>query len=127
MIWNFDSHDASEALSVRQDFMTALRAQSRARIDVFAAELIFSELVGNVVRHAPGPIRVSLDFDGDDAVLEVHDEGPGFVLAPTLPASLDSEGGRGLFIVAELAKEIRVEMRNRDGVSVCAVLPEAAA
>ncbi len=40
--------------------------------------LVVNELVGNSLKHAAGRIDVSLHVAGDDAVLEVADDGPGF-------------------------------------------------
>ena len=47
-------------------------------IDVAAAELIFGELLGNVVRHAPGLVEITLDWTAELPVLHVLDNGPGF-------------------------------------------------
>lgn len=119
MFWQFESTDASEALKARKQFVAALRRANRP-LDTFAAEVVFGELVGNVVRHAPGPVRIGLELD-DDAVLRVHDEGRGFAPRKSLPDPLD-ETGRGLFLVSKLAKEMKIERISGDGMSVCVVL-----
>ncbi|WP_420878249.1 SpoIIE family protein phosphatase [Streptomyces sporangiiformans] len=67
----------------------------------FTVELLVSELVTNAVRHATGPIRVRLIHDRT-LICEVSDTSS---TAPHLrrAASMD-EGGRGLFLVAQLAQ-----------------------
>ncbi|MER6736987.1 ATP-binding SpoIIE family protein phosphatase, partial [Streptomyces puniciscabiei] len=67
----------------------------------FAAELMLSELVTNAIRHGSGPIRVRLLRDRA-LILEVSDTSN---TAPHLRrAATTDEGGRGLFLVAQLAQ-----------------------
>ncbi|MFI6575767.1 SpoIIE family protein phosphatase [Nocardiopsis sp. NPDC050513] len=68
---------------------------------VFVTELILSELVTNAIRYGQGPIRVRLIYDRA-LICEVSDAAS---TAPHLryAASMD-EGGRGLFLVAQLAE-----------------------
>ncbi|GAA4337928.1 hypothetical protein GCM10023086_72040 [Streptomyces venetus] len=67
----------------------------------FAAELILSELITNAIRHGAGPIRVRLLY-GRTLVCEVSDASN---TAPHLRrAASTDEGGRGLFLVAQLSQ-----------------------
>jgi GAF domain-containing protein/anti-sigma regulatory factor (Ser/Thr protein kinase) len=67
----------------------------------FAAELILSELVTNAIRHGAGPIRVRLLHDRT-LICEVSDTSN---TAPHLRrAASTDEGGRGLFLVAQLSQ-----------------------
>ncbi|MEU9256726.1 SpoIIE family protein phosphatase [Streptomyces sp. NPDC048270] len=67
----------------------------------FATELLLSELVTNAVRYGAGPIRVRLIHDRT-LICEVHDTSS---TAPRMRhAALTDEGGRGLFLVAQLAQ-----------------------
>ncbi|WP_367038909.1 SpoIIE family protein phosphatase [Streptomyces sp. Je 1-332] len=67
----------------------------------FATELVVSELVTNAVRYAEGPVQVRLIRDRT-LLCEVADRGH---TSPHLRHSGDEdEGGRGLFIVAQLVQ-----------------------
>jgi anti-sigma regulatory factor (Ser/Thr protein kinase) len=125
MIWTFASEDAQKATKARRQFIEALKIRGAADSDYYAAELIFGELVGNVVRHAPGKINIRLDWTGCDAVLCVGDTGEGFDTNAKLPDAF-SESGRGLFIVSKLAREFHIEKIKGDGTQACAVLPVSA-
>ncbi|WTG93542.1 SpoIIE family protein phosphatase [Kitasatospora sp. NBC_01560] len=67
---------------------------------VFVTELALSELVTNAIRYATGPIGVRLLYDRT-LICEVSDTSS---TAPHLRyAVAEDEGGRGLFLVAQLA------------------------
>lgn len=67
----------------------------------FTAELILSELITNAIRYGAEPIRVRMLRDSS-LVYEVSD---GSSTAPHLRyAATTDEGGRGLFLVAQLAE-----------------------
>lgn len=68
---------------------------------VFSAELLLSELVTNAIRHASGPLQVRV-IHGRALIFEVSDTSS---TAPRLRhAAATDEGGRGLFLVAQLAQ-----------------------
>ncbi|WP_405015296.1 SpoIIE family protein phosphatase [Kitasatospora sp. NBC_01539] len=66
----------------------------------FAVELIVSELVTNAIRYAGGPIGLRLIHDSV-LVCEVND--PSNSQPRLRRASLGDEGGRGLFLVAQMS------------------------
>ncbi|MFB7634411.1 SpoIIE family protein phosphatase [Streptomyces sp. NPDC056149] len=69
--------------------------------EAFTTELILSELVTNAIRYASGPIRVRLIHDRS-LVCEVADRSS---TSPHLRyAATTDEGGRGLFLIAQLAE-----------------------
>ncbi|MDX3136409.1 SpoIIE family protein phosphatase [Streptomyces europaeiscabiei] len=64
-------------------------------------ELLASELVGNVVRHAKGPVRLRL-LHGSALVCEVFD---GSLTVPRIRRATDTdEGGRGLQLITALSQ-----------------------
>jgi anti-sigma regulatory factor (Ser/Thr protein kinase) len=121
--WAFSATSADKALAARTAFVDHLRESADPSSDLDAAQLIYSELVGNVVRHAPGPISIDVDWTRErHARLCVRDSGDGFRADYRLPADRLSEGGRGLFIVAQLSDTVTVS-RDEAGTCVCAILP----
>jgi serine phosphatase RsbU (regulator of sigma subunit)/anti-sigma regulatory factor (Ser/Thr protein kinase) len=67
----------------------------------FTVELVASELVTNAIRHATGPVRLRLLRDRA-LICEVSD---GSGTSPRLRrAKTEDEGGRGLFLVAQLTE-----------------------
>jgi anti-sigma regulatory factor (Ser/Thr protein kinase) len=127
--WSFDSN-AAASNDARRAFLACLasKAGAASAIDRSAAELIFGELLGNVVRHAPGPVEIRLDWTGPLPVLHVLDSGPGFRSRrkrERLPVDDWSESGRGLFIVNACAEQFSVRNRSGRGTHACATLPAA--
>ncbi|GAA3367530.1 hypothetical protein GCM10020367_66670 [Streptomyces sannanensis] len=88
--------------------VAAMRAAAMEKLDewgmsalAFGTELVLSELVTNAVRHGSAPIRVRLIRDRS-LTCEVSD---GSSTAPHLRyAATTDEGGRGLFLVAQIAQ-----------------------
>ena len=120
--WTFACDDADAAHAARETFVTLL--QERRKVDagsLYAARLVFMELVGNVVRYGRGIVDIAFE-DLDDPVLHVLDRGPGFVLAPHLPSDVLSERGRGLYLVWSLTSEVNVTLRSHGGAHARAVL-----
>jgi anti-sigma regulatory factor (Ser/Thr protein kinase) len=122
MHWRYESRDAHGAYDVRSDLIAYLAARATDDSDIDAAALVFGELVGNVVRHAPGPISIALEWHADIAVLRVRDSGPGFDWREVGPPEPLAESGRGLFIARTLAKHLRV-VRCQPGMEAVAWLP----
>ncbi len=121
--WTFDSSDACVGRCARHELIQILEGRGLSCEHRMAAELIFGELLSNVVRYAPGEIDVVLDSETDGAVLHVLDRGAGFVVIPRLPTDMMSENGRGLFLISALAEEFNVTKRPGGGAHVRVVLP----
>jgi hypothetical protein len=98
--WRFGASDALAAEPARRRLRAWLETKTTG--DFVAAELIYGELIGNVVRHAPGPIDIDVTLDAERVRLVVQSSGPAVTVPPTLPASPLRECGRGLFIVDAL-------------------------
>ncbi|MFJ6835075.1 SpoIIE family protein phosphatase [Streptomyces sp. NPDC091209] len=86
-----------------------IRAEATRRLEswglgeaVFTTELILSELVTNAIRYGGSPISLRLLRDGDSLICEVAD---GTSTSPHLRrAAFTDEGGRGLFLVAQMSR-----------------------
>jgi sodium/proline symporter len=126
--WRFQSDDASGADDSRFAFASHLRRRIADDAAIAAAELVFGELIGNVVRHAPGPIEIELAWRGGTPLLIVRDRGPQFTLSDaSLPADPLAEGGRGLYLVEQFASMPVVMPRFGGGNEVIVALPVAEA
>lgn len=123
LIWQFASKQAREGLEARHCFLARLREYTGSDASEDAARVIFTELVTNVMRHAPGRITITLEVEESVAILKIEDGGPGFDFVPRLPANPFCEGGRGLFIVAQYASDVRVERHSNSGTLVSARFP----
>ncbi len=120
--WEFHSADASEGLKARHAFLAFLFSSCTQASDYYGAQLIYGELVSNVIRHAPGPISIEVRSEADGRLtLEILDSGRGFTLQPSLPHT-SSELGRGLYIVSQLGSRLSVT-RLDHGTKVRVELP----
>lgn len=120
--WRYSELSAEALSQVRARMRETLQKREFRPDQIESAQVVLGELASNVVRHAQGQIEIVLDFTGPAAVLHVLDEGPGFERAPMLPADVLAEGGRGLFIVSELAELLSVSRRPIRGSHARAVL-----
>nr|WP_308272389.1 SpoIIE family protein phosphatase [Kitasatospora sp. SUK 42] len=92
--------DFAAVSRIRKECVDRLTAWGLEEL-TFTAELILSELITNAIRYGTEPIRVRLLKDRS-LVCEVSD---GSSTAPHLRyAASTDEGGRGLFLVAQLAE-----------------------
>ncbi|MEV5754548.1 SpoIIE family protein phosphatase [Actinoallomurus sp. NPDC052308] len=102
------SHVAEWDVPVDAAAVPAVRAKCAAKVRewgleeiAFTTELIISELVTNAIRYGAPPIKVRLLY-GRSLTCEVSD---GSSTSPRLRrAATTDEGGRGLFLVAQLAE-----------------------
>ncbi len=124
--WSLGAGDTAAVPSVRHGIMDALRRDAVRDADLWSAEIIVAELLSNAVMHTHGPASVTLHWDGDYPLLNVCDDGPGLVMASALrgelPADDLADGGRGLFLVANLARGVTVAGSGHGGSQVSVML-----
>ncbi|MDQ2866323.1 MAG: serine/threonine-protein phosphatase [Candidatus Eremiobacteraeota bacterium] len=116
--WRFDPMWPDAAQRVRSEIAAELRAHGFSAVDTTTFETIYSELISNALRYAPGTIDVFYEpnaDNADNAILHVFDDGPGFEYLPHLPYDLFSERGRGLFLISQLAHDFSVEPNAPSG------------
>lgn len=135
----FDAHDEVAATQAHDALLEYLRKEAENEEELSGpylqrktehednltgAEVIFTELVSNVRKHAASraSVGVSWRIDGR-AVLEVTDEGPGLDLSDWRPAHHLADHGRGLVIVSALSGDVAVTPRPGRGTRIKAVLP----
>jgi PAS domain S-box-containing protein len=83
------------------------------------AEIVLAELIGNLVRHTPGPATFVIDAQRGHVVLHAIDDGPGYRFLSRLPTDTLSERGRGLFLISALAETFHVTPRPFGGSHAC--------
>jgi len=120
--WVFDVRNHAAFCQNQGEFVEKLRQVGATDDDIYAAEVVFSELVGNVLRYAPGLVEIFVDWTGSAPVLHILDQGPGFSYAPRLPRYLLAESGRGLFIVSSLTDDFNVTLIDEHGSHARAVI-----
>lgn len=144
MDWYLHTGDAATVRDLRHEVRGYLRRHAVPGSDLSDAELVVEELLGNAVRHAGGPVWVSLSWRGLSPTMEVLDLGPGFdpallgdvVRSPVprppddVPDALDdvdplllAESGRGLFLVSHLGRSLQARVRGAGGMRVSVELP----
>lgn len=93
--------DPEEVSRARALAMAQVRAWELDTELLITTELVVSELVTNAIRYASGPIQLRLIRD-QTLICEVSDTGH---TSPHLRhAGMDDEGGRGLFLIAQLTQ-----------------------
>ncbi|MGW3746855.1 SpoIIE family protein phosphatase [Streptomyces sp. NPDC005146] len=98
--WLLD-HDPTAAATARGHTRRTLADWNVDEDTAYAAELIVSELVTNAIRYGAPPLQLRL-IKNRTLTCEVHDDA---ATSPRLRhARTVDEGGRGLFIVAQLAQ-----------------------
>jgi anti-sigma regulatory factor (Ser/Thr protein kinase) len=122
--WYLDGRAPGAVTHLRHEIVGYLRRHAAPGADFDGAELAVSELLSNVVQHAPGPAWAQVDWSGEHAVLSVHDLGAGFDPVTELPADLmQPGGGRGLFVVSNVSGWMTVAAKRAGGSCVTVELP----
>ncbi len=122
--WNYDSKNSQEAHLLRREIAEFMRPLASNDDELFGAELIIGEALANTVEHAPGLVNVDFDWTNVHPIVTISDIGPGLArLAAALPPDTLNEDGRGLFLIASLARDVRIEARPGLGTKMRIVLP----
>ena len=122
MDWLLTPASEAAAAALRIELTAFLRRHAEESAEIGDAQLVVSELIGNAVHHAGGPVWVSLDWSQARPLLTVHDLGPAFELGELSLPETASERGRGLWLVSQLAKDLDVVAKRGQGKRVQAVL-----
>jgi PAS domain S-box-containing protein len=110
-----DVRNASESARFAGLLVGELERNGYSSDAVLNAEIVLAELIGNLVRHAPGPATFVIDAQPHHVVLHVLDSGPGYRFMSRLPTDTFSERGRGLFLISTLAEAFHVTLRQAGG------------
>jgi anti-sigma regulatory factor (Ser/Thr protein kinase) len=121
----FLPHAPASAAVARHRLVEGLSALGIRREVIADAELVITEMVGNAVRHArplpDGQLRADWELEQDRVVLRVTDGGGSTRPAVARQDDFEAERGRGLAIVAALARDWGSE-RDDAGLQIWAAL-----
>ncbi len=109
--WRLRPGDQRAVCQARDEFAAQLRSKHIDADECHDAMLIFGELVANAVKSARSRVVVELKADGW-LTLHIVDDGDCFAGDNIAPRPLCAEDGRGLYIVRQLARELRVTPRE---------------
>jgi serine/threonine-protein kinase RsbW len=97
-----------EMADILTEIMDGLHLAGYSVQEAFGIRLALEEAIVNAIRHghrfdASRQVEVRYRLTEDSLLVEVEDEGPGFVLAnvpdPLAPENVEREGGRGLYLM----------------------------
>ena len=122
--WSFHSSDAYSAQASRHELMGFIHGLAASEEELFRTELILGEVLANTVEHAPGLVNIEIDWTSEYPVISILDTGPGLTrIGVELPNDDLVENGRGLFLIATLAIDVRVEPAPGSGTKMTVTLP----
>jgi integral membrane sensor domain MASE1/anti-sigma regulatory factor (Ser/Thr protein kinase) len=122
--WSYDSRSSQDAHSLRREIARFIRFFAPSEEEMFGSELIIGEVLANTVEHAPGIVSIDIDWSETHPVVTISDVGPGLSnFVTTLPADALNENGRGLFLIASLARDVKIESQPGMGTRMRIVLP----
>jgi PAS domain S-box-containing protein len=113
--WSFQTANAHEAMSARKEVIGYLRRHIGDPSIITSAEVVFGELIGNVVRHAPGPVEIEVECKEHAIIMHVIDSGPEFTLTTDLPIDVLSESGRGIPLIRTMSDDLHLERISEYG------------
>ena len=122
--WTYDSRNPLGAHALRREITNFIRSLAPNEDELFRAELIIGEALANTVEHAPGSVNVDIDWTDAYPTVIVSDGGPGLSsFEAALPVDALNENGRGLFLIASLARDVKIEAEPGTGTRMRIVLP----
>jgi two-component sensor histidine kinase len=106
-VFTWQLHDLAQLPQLRHELRRHTEADIRpgdpAGIDLRdQLVLAFDEMASNALRHGQGDVRAVLQMTEDSYLIEVSDQAAGAPPSPAVGRD-PSEGGLGLYLIAELA------------------------
>lgn len=118
--WTIPSTNAAAA-EVQQEIVDAIEQQDYKREAVFAVRLALDEALVNAVKHGnqndpDKTVHVEFTIDEDRMVIQIEDQGPGFVPDelpdPTAEENLSRPNGRGVMLMRAYMTEVDFNERG---------------
>jgi signal transduction histidine kinase len=94
-----------QAIERGVEVLRELSPDVSAVVDPVKMTWVIASLIGNALRYSPrgARVRVRLLHEGEHAVVEIEDQGPG-IRADVVARVLERDGGLGLFLVREIVE-----------------------
>ncbi len=107
-VWRWVLPTVHDASRVRMDLRARIAHPSVCSSSTDDARdgllLVFEELASNALRHGGGRVRAAVRTTADSYLIEVSDQAPDEPPCPAVGRD-PSEGGLGLYLIAEMATE----------------------
>lgn len=112
-----------ENIKIIESFIDNAKESYKFNDDIYGNVMIaVTEAVNNAIFHGNKEdknkkVTLTLELHEDEINFKVEDEGPGFdpesLPDPTAPENLEKPGGRGIFIIKNLADKYKFENEGR--------------
>ena len=121
--WHFHAAEARLARGARASCALYLTACGMSEDELAWAELALGELLGNVVRYAPGPVDIEVSWRDGSPRLTISDRGvAGVPDLDRISPHAHAESGRGFTMLGELGMRPLVRPRAGGGTEVIVTL-----
>jgi len=121
---NIQIPSLTENLRIVESFIDNVKEKFNLNDDIYGNIMIsVTESVNNAIHHGNGHdksknVSITLYLNENQIRFSVQDQGEGFdfnnLPDPTAPDNLEKTGGRGIFIMKNLADEIRFNNEGRE-------------
>ena len=112
-----------ENIRIVESFIDNAKEKFNFNDDIYGNIMIsVTESVSNAIKHGNGLeksklVSLTLEISENKIVFTIEDEGNGFdydnLPDPTSPENIDKPGGRGIFLIQNLADEVSFENEGR--------------
>ncbi len=121
---NIQIPSLTENLRIVESFIDNVKEKFNLNDDIYGNIMIsVTEAVNNAIHHGNGQdkskcVSITLFLDKNQIKFAVVDEGAGFdfnnLPDPTAPKNIDKIGGRGIFLMKNLADEVHFNNEGRE-------------
>ncbi len=121
---NIQIPSLTENLRIVESFIDNVKEKFNLNDDIYGNIMIsVTESVNNAIHHGNGQdksknVSITLNLNDNQVAFLIQDQGEGFdfnnLPDPTAPGNLEKVGGRGIFIMKNLADEVRFNNEGRE-------------
>lgn len=121
---NIQIPSLTENLRIVESFIDNVKERFNLNDDIYGNIMIsVTESVNNAIHHGNKQdnsknVSITLNLNDTQAKFTIQDEGKGFdfndLADPTAPENIDKTGGRGIFLMKNLADEVHFNKEGRE-------------